>query len=462
MYSLTDAACRDSFSILNGPPGTQSALFQRRAIAGKAADKMIAKEYYKSIENLIALSNLSGAEERLQEAFVKFPEDPFLWQFAGWVAEKQEDWVSAEQRWGKVCSLFPNDPKWLQLHVQALRRLGRSGDADALLPVIPQDYYKTIENLLAQSDLSRVEDVISDALAAFPEDPYLWQWAGWSSERRKDWVSAEERWRKVRSLFADDPHWLGLHVQALRRLGRAAEADATLLERHDVEQDPRLSIERVKTDFALAAGDTLRKIESLGSGCELGVLQREVGHEPLGLLRWTYIKPEGLLKALKMEFAGVGEISQSQLGRLTSQSEDYWFSDREYTLGRHTFASVEKEPSGVLTGMCRQIKILKRKLLEDLREGEKIFLYKWTDTSHSEVENTIIQIHDALQEYASNPLIFVSRSDGVNAPGSVRKIYDTLLYGYIAHTAAFDGVTESDFESWRNIIANANREFISR
>ena len=48
------------------------------------------------------------------------------------------------------------------------------------------------------------------------------------------------------------------------------------------------------------------RIESLGSDCLIGLVQRKFGAEPLGLLRFSTARMSALLPALETRFAGLG------------------------------------------------------------------------------------------------------------------------------------------------------------
>ena len=94
-------------------------------------------------------------------------------------------------------------------------------------------------------------------------------------------------------------------------------------------------------DFRLDRADVgdMREImlefESLGGhpwGCEFGTVQRAFGAEPLGLLRWTEMPVEYIIKALKTRFfVGVGlpentEIFEHENGNL--QDNNRIFDER--------------------------------------------------------------------------------------------------------------------------------------
>ena len=136
---------------------------------------------------------------------------------------------------------------------------------------------------------------------------------------------------------------------------------------------------------SLSESKSLRQLmlrfESLGGsghGCEFGLLQRELGAEPLGLLRWADLGHDLLTAALEDEFKGVGEPEHTEIFVPSNDGWQHWWTrDKRYWMAMRTFVEVAAAPYGEMQRQVTQRqKFLRRKLIADLQAGEKIFVYK--------------------------------------------------------------------------------------
>jgi hypothetical protein len=269
-----------------------------------------------------------------------------------------------------------------------------------------------------------------------------------------DWSAARECWNHVRRAEPTDLGAHLLYLKALRRSGQPAEARSALIEIENLFHDADLRLERDRSEFCATAFDTLRRFESLGSGCEFGMLQRETGFEPLGLMRWTSVTPDGLIRALRTRFSGIGDPIQTTL---ISDGDEYWLDDSAYSMRMHTFISTKEDREKVFANLCRRLTLLSRKLIEDLENAEKVFVFNWSDEAvPAASEEDIHGIYDAIQSYGPNKLLFVSKAANGNAPGDVVREGTRLMRGFVHHGNPFDGVQDSDFKSWNAICSRAS------
>ncbi len=116
--------------------------------------------------------------------------------------------------------------------------------------------------------------------------------------------------------------------------------------------------------------------ESLGQDCNFGLMQRHAGVEPLGLYRFSGTDLNQLLRALDSEFEGVGDPDNFEIVLKGEAPHEYMIADRTIG-GYHTFISPEEmEPDELRVRQARHLKFLRRKILEDLKAGEKIWVWK--------------------------------------------------------------------------------------
>jgi len=191
----------------------------------------------------------------------------------------------------------------------------------------------------------------------------------------------------------------------------------------------------------------MMQFESLGSGvgagCEFGLVQRRYGAEPLGLLRWADIRPQGLCEALSQQFAGVGDPNQTEVFVIESSNE-YFFRDRRFQFSSHTFTLASHiDRDRFFVQQCRRLVFLRRKLLEDLKSGDKVFVYK-CDVNR----NSPLDIYDEVRRHnCNNKVLLVCEQDGDHRAGAIQKLAGGL---YIGAVRSFS-TTNIDFESWLRV-----------
>jgi hypothetical protein len=80
----------------------------------------------------------------------------------------------------------------------------------------------------------------------------------------------------------------------------------------------------------------LLRYESVGHDCELGMVQKRYGAEPLGLFRWNSTRFDGLLAALDACLAGIGDPEFTDLW-FSDGGEETYVIDKRWGLHMHTF-----------------------------------------------------------------------------------------------------------------------------
>lgn len=193
--------------------------------------------------------------------------------------------------------------------------------------------------------------------------------------------------------------------------------------------------------------------ESLGDNCEFGLVQRRCGAEPLGLLRFSNIELGPLLRGLAVEFDGLGDRDSLELN--LSELRQYMLRDRRYALIFHTFQyESEVDAAELMVKQMARLRLLRRKLLEDLRGGEKIFVCKRNEALG---EQEMLPLHAMLNRFASNTLLFVTPADAAHPPGTVERLMPGLLSGSIDRFALPENAHELSLECWLAVCVNAHR-----
>jgi len=181
--------------------------------------------------------------------------------------------------------------------------------------------------------------------------------------------------------------------------------------------------------------DLVLQFESLGGrmlGCEFGIFQRDCGAEPLGLLRWADMPYDGIVAVLESRFEGVGteENTILFLTAISGGRGEYCTRDRRGFMFMRAFIYEDEVPfDRMYASACRRLQFLARKLIEDLVEGNKIFVFRLTDRHLTEEE--IARLHAAMRSYGDNTLLYVRYEDAEHPNGTVELAGPGLMIGYI-------------------------------
>jgi hypothetical protein len=214
------------------------------------------------------------------------------------------------------------------------------------------------------------------------------------------------------------------------------------------------------SDAGVLLKDMLLAFESLGDNCEFGLVQRAGGAEPLGLLRFAAIyqpfeqKLERLVTALNRDFEGLGEpgtISFSLFGDPGKQ--EYFIDESVYSLRYHSgvFEGTVSE-SELERREVRRLAFLRRKLVEDLSTGEKIWVWKCSATTSVE---QIAPLMNVLRRLGPNVLLWVVEATPQHEAGSVERLGPDLLRGYIERFAPYEDATNIAPDTWFGVCRSA-------
>lgn len=130
---------------------------------------------------------------------------------------------------------------------------------------------------------------------------------------------------------------------------------------------------RIRSAAAIMPGELAMRFESLGHGCEFGLVQRRYGAEPLGLLRWSNINPHQLCTLLRTRLEGVGDPEHAFVQVI---GDEYFIGDSRYFV-MHSFMKVgEIAQDQVQAKAIQRMRYLRDELLADLEAGEKTFVFK--------------------------------------------------------------------------------------
>jgi hypothetical protein len=200
-----------------------------------------------------------------------------------------------------------------------------------------------------------------------------------------------------------------------------------------------MEIANEKTDAAGVAA----AFESLGGGgldpsgwalgCEFAFWQRSVGSDPLGLLRWASIRPDNLLKGLQSGFKGVDD--EDALCLRDNGDFDWAMTQTTYDM-RIDHSGVDRAVvrlEDARRKLAAHLGFLRDKLLQDLRRGDKLFVYRTHD--HELEMAFLVELTAAMRTYGDSTLCYVCHGDQTNRAFTARRVSDGLIIGYIDHFA---------------------------
>jgi hypothetical protein len=177
----------------------------------------------------------------------------------------------------------------------------------------------------------------------------------------------------------------------------------------------------------LTVTDIAASFESLGCACEFGLLQRRLGREPNGLLRFSGIATPTLIEGILNGFWGLGRPDTLHLHRRQDPQFGYWAADEVFELDFQTpVSSLEVPEDTVKRQLSRALPFLAYKFFEDAIAGEKIFVFQRRDrTTRPEAE----AVQAALSTWGDVTVLWVEQDNA--RPGTAERLGPRLLHGYV-------------------------------
>jgi tetratricopeptide (TPR) repeat protein len=376
--------------------------------------------YLEGAAALRGLARTAEATRLLDAAAARFPQDADA--FCRHAANAEQAGAAA-QRWQDARQRFPG-------HAPAFIGLARS--------------------LVTLGRPEQAEPVLAEAIRRFPGNAAVFIAYATLATDRADWPTALARWTDAHQRFPADEiiaaGRFGARLRLLESSGGAADQAGSL---HDPD-GPAMA------GPAIDDRGLFMCFESLGGtlpGCEFGVVQRRMGAEPLGLLRWTNMPPECLAAALEARLAGVGDPENTEL--VTQRGDEYMTGDRRFNMHTHTFVSLHAmPPEQMLQQSCRRLRFLRDKLLTDIAGAGKIFVYKHALRNLHAAE--LERIFAAFSAIGPSTLLYVARAGSPEQVGLVEQLRPRLLRGWIDEFAHARGRRGPSLEVWRTLCRQAH------
>ena len=338
----------------------------------------------------------------------------------------QQAWTTAISRWEEVRSRWPDVATSRSCIASALRELGRLEEARAVLADAEQRFAGNFEIELELALLSG---------------------------RMGDWPDALRRWDRLQTRHPGHPQVEAKRKEALLLAAYARSGE----DPEEAVVDPAVPTEHARPaasgrDMSILFDPErlLQEFESLGSDCEVGLLQRQFNVEPLGLLRWGGPLIDQLITALRARFDGLGAPGTL---RLEDRQREYLMHDDVYKMLMHTFIPVDPaQEDRILKQLGRRMTFLKRILIDAIAEGVRIFVFK--DVQGSD-RSRIAALHEELRRVGPATLLVVQAASPGHRAADVERLGDGLFLGFVS---AFgnkplnkDGAWNIPVQEWINI-----------
>ena len=191
-------------------------------------------------------------------------------------------------------------------------------------------------------------------------------------------------------------------------------------------------------DREISTAELMLAFESIGERCDFGAVQRKYGVEPLGLLRFGASKYDALLAALADRFAAIGSVEDTGF---ELYNDEIILIMKKYGLVFHTFVdqnelATEEKRDRFRQQQRRRLSFLRDKLIADLEEPEKIYVYS-SDERVSDAD--VSRLFGALRVYGPNTLLYLRPATKTHPEGTVEPMGDGLYVGYFDRLVDFVG-----------------------
>jgi len=196
--------------------------------------------------------------------------------------------------------------------------------------------------------------------------------------------------------------------------------------------------------------DLLLNFESLGDNCELGLVQRRAGVEPLSMFRFAGAPVRHLIRAMNARFEGMADPEHV---RVQPENGEYMVKLTKYDFIYHAYVKIgEADPDELQKQQVRTVRFLIEKLISDLENASKIMVFRQNEPL---LANDLIDLRMALSAYGPATLLWVQEARPGFPAGQVTVIDDRLMIGYVRRLARRDNVPNLDGVSWLTMLRQA-------
>jgi capsular polysaccharide biosynthesis protein len=202
--------------------------------------------------------------------------------------------------------------------------------------------------------------------------------------------------------------------------------------------------------------EVMLAFESLGDNCEFGLVQRQAGVEPLGLFRFAGMHLFKIVAALEAKLEGIGTVDTINVypggepgpNRRELIVHETWLDTRYHTF----IMEGEIDPAELRQREGKRLAFLRRKMLENLSTGEKIWVWReWGLDDPTRLQPLL----NVLRSYGPNTLLLVVAADDDHPSGTVERLDRDFIKGYVERLAPYVNGTDICYLAWFEMCENA-------
>jgi hypothetical protein len=204
-----------------------------------------------------------------------------------------------------------------------------------------------------------------------------------------------------------------------------------------------------------ANAELLDRFESLGDSCEFASLQNRHGVDQPSFFKWRGLRLADLIAAVTSELEGADRLDHLSLFRgetIADGTAEYILSHSVYGHS-HTFAMTGAvEPEILLRREHRRLVLLRRKFLEDLRNGRRTYVFRSFDPV---AEEDVEALWSALRVKGALGLLWVRLAAPGEAVGRVWRSSGGVAVATIDQLAGNHEGMEARSPLWLPILRDA-------
>jgi hypothetical protein len=239
-------------------------------------------------------------------------------------------------------------------------------------------------------------------------------------------------------------------VRVIRRADPPGAASAPLLPALAGQIDNGSLQQSVQQATGHDAAYIASGFENLGNACEFGLLQRKLGQDPTGLLRFSGIMTPYLVEGILNGFRFLGRPDRMTVDIRDEFGSAYWVLNQAYALGFQTsISSHGMDRARMLRHMAAAMPFLARKFFEDAVQAEKIFVLQRRDPVARAEADAVLA---ALSIWGDVTLLWVLHDDAL--AGQTERLGPRLLRGFVTEDFTPGGAVD---DAWLSMLANAWR-----
>lgn len=202
--------------------------------------------------------------------------------------------------------------------------------------------------------------------------------------------------------------------------------------------------------------DLVMRFENVGDSCELGLVQRLIGTERLGLFRYAGVGDISVVAdVIESRFEVLEDLDSILVG---PHSHEWMVHVPRARFAMHTGRSIESITKAAIEKAERtKITFLAQKFLDDCESAEKIFVYRAHYDQRGGQDGTrgMDRLYEVLRAMGPNNLLWVNVATEQHPHGSVVKVREGLYRAWIDYLAPHSDAFDFRPRSWLELLKNA-------